>query len=106
LADDPDKDGIWVINNDGTERIKLDIPFGAYRWCDDQTLFYIPLRESPQESMQLWQVDVKSNQSRPVTNPNTLPFSISNGDWTVSPDGRQIIFVNSVDQNIWLISLR
>lgn len=104
FADDPEKDGIWVVSTDGTRRIKLDIPFGAYRWRSDRTLFYIPLRESPQESMQLWEVDVESSQSRPITNPDTLQFSISNGDWEVSPDGQYIIFVNSLDQNIWLIT--
>ena len=58
-----------------------------------------------QESMQLWAIEVATNQSRPLTDPASLSFSISNGDWEVSPDGRQVIFVNSADQNIWLITL-
>jgi Tol biopolymer transport system component len=55
--------------------------------------------------MQLWAVDVSANQSQPLTDPTSLSFSISNGDWELSPDGQHIIFVNSADQNIWLITL-
>ncbi|MCB0225320.1 MAG: hypothetical protein KDI02_16650, partial [Anaerolineae bacterium] len=74
-------------------------------WRNDTSLIFIPMRESAEESMQLWQVDVVTNESRPLTDPNNLVFSISNGDWTVAPDGSNVIFINSVDQNIWLIAL-
>lgn len=106
FADDPQKDGIWVASSNGETRYKLNTPgFGAYRWRNDTTLFYIPMRPSAAESMQLWAVDVLANQSSPLTNPASLSFSISNGDWEAAPDGRHIIFVNSADQNIWLITL-
>lgn len=106
FAEESAENGIWVASADGTERHKLDVPgFGAYRWRDDNTLLYIPMRTSPEESMQLWAVDVSANQSWPLTDPSSLAFSISNGDWDVSPDGRQLVFVNSADQNIWLITL-
>ena len=106
FADEPEKDGIWVVSADGSERFKLDVPaFGGYRWRNDNTLLLIPMRVSAEESMQLWEVDVKANVSRPLSDPAGLTFSISNGDWDVSPDGRHVIFVNSLDQNIWLIAL-
>ena len=106
FADEPEKDGKWVVSTDGSQKHKLDTPgFGAYRWRDDQTLLFIPMRNSRQESMQLWTIDVASNQSQPLTYPASLSFSISNGDWDVSPDGRHIVFVNSAGQNVWLITL-
>ena len=106
FADEPEKNGIWVVSADGSERFKLDVPaFGGYRWRNDNTLLLIPMRVSAEESMQLWEVDVKANVSRPLSDPAGLTFSISNGDWDVSPDGRYVIFVNSLDQNIWLIAL-
>ncbi|MDH3674548.1 MAG: hypothetical protein OES12_03555 [Anaerolineae bacterium] len=106
FADEPEKDGIWVVSADGSERFKLDVPgFGGYRWRDNKTLLLIPMRSSAEESMQLWEVEVEANISRPLSDPTGLSFSISNGDWEVSPDGRHVIFVNSLDQNIWLITL-
>ena len=103
---EPDRSGVWVISSNGAAQYKLDVPgFGAYRWRDDNTLLYIPMRASARKSMQLWAVDVPANQSRPLTDPAQLTFSISNGDWGVSPDGQHIVFVNSTDQNIWLITL-
>jgi dipeptidyl aminopeptidase/acylaminoacyl peptidase len=104
--DEPLENGLWVVSPEGTAPQKLDVPgFGGFRWQDDKTLLYIPMRSSAEESMQLWAIDVESNQSRPVTDPDKLFFSISNGDWAVSPDGRQVIFVSSEDQNIYLITL-
>jgi len=106
FADEPDKNGIWVVSSDGSTRKKLDTPgFGAYRWRNDNTLLYIPMRGNPAESMRLWSIDVATGQNRPLTDPAAVSFSISNGDWDVSPDGQHVVFVNSADQNIWLISL-
>lgn len=104
--DDPAKRGLWVVNTDSAERKKLNIPaFGGYQWRDENTLLLIPMRTSATESMQLWSIDVAKNQATPLTDPQTLQFSISNGDWAVSPDGRWVAFVNSADQNIWAIRL-
>ncbi len=106
FANDPADNGLWAISANGAVRHKLDVPgFGAFKWRDDSTLLYIPMRNSPEESLQIWAIDAPTNQSRPLTNPDLLPFSIANGDWNVSPDGRQVVFVSSADQNIWLISL-
>ena len=98
--------GIWVVNPDGTILQQLNVPaFGAYQWRDDTTLLHIPIRQSIEESLQLWRVDVLANESRPLTDPERLTFSISNGDWQVSPDGQKVVFVNSADQNLWLLNL-
>jgi Tol biopolymer transport system component len=106
FADNPAENGLWVINTTDTTRRRLEVPnFGSYRWRDDETLFYIPFRETPEASMELWAVEVTTGQSERLTNPDTFFFSISNGDWEVSPDGRSVVFLNNADQNLWLISL-
>jgi Tol biopolymer transport system component len=106
FAEEPEMNGLWVVSSNGLTRQQVNVPgFGAYRWRDDSTLLYIPMRNSSTESMQLWTVDIATNQSTPLTDPAALSFSISNGDWEVSPDGRHLVFVNSIDQNIWLITL-
>ncbi len=104
--DDPQKNGVWAVSSDGNIQQKLNLPgFGDYHWRNDNILLYIPIRTSAAESMQLWALDVSTNQSWPLTDPETLSFSISNGDWQISPTGQQIVFVNSADQNLWLITL-
>ncbi len=102
--DEPANRGLWLLASDGASRRKLNAPgFGAYRWRDDNTLLFIPMRASAGESMQLWAIDVAANQAALLT--DSLSFSISNGDWDVSPDGQTVVFVNSADQNIWAIQL-
>ncbi len=106
FADEPSENGLWVVSADGATQRQLDLPnFGGYRWRDDDTLLFIPMRESSEKSMQLWAIEIPSGQLQPLTDPASLSFSISNGDWDVSPDGRRVVFVNNADNNIWLITL-
>jgi Tol biopolymer transport system component len=106
FADESTDNGFWVVKPDGSDLHQLDVPaFGAYQWRNDDTLLYIPMRISADESMQLWAIDAATSQNMLLTNPASLSFSIANGDWTVSPDGNHVIFVNSEDQNIWAITL-
>jgi len=106
FAGESSKNGFWVVRPDGSDLHQLDVPsFGAYQWRNDDTLLYIPMRESAGESMQLWAITVTTGETTPLTDPAILSFSIANGDWTVSPDGHHVIFVNSQDQNIWAITL-
>jgi Tol biopolymer transport system component len=63
------------------------------------------MRGSAEKSMQLWAITASTGQAQTLTDPTQLSFSISNGDWDVSPNGRQVVFVNSADNNIWLITL-
>jgi Tol biopolymer transport system component len=53
----------------------------------------------------VWQFEAQTGQSRPLTDPAATQLKIANGDWSVSPDGRQIAFVSANDNNIWLLSL-
>jgi Tol biopolymer transport system component len=54
---------------------------------------------------QLLQLDPATGHVRPLTDPQTTPFKIANGDWRLSPDGRRVVFVESSDKNLWLIEL-
>jgi Tol biopolymer transport system component len=106
FADEPEERGVWAVSSDGVTRKKLDLPaFGAYDWRDNDSLLLIPMRDNLEESMQIWSLDVRDNKTSRLTDPATVKFVISNGDWTVSPDGDAIAFVSSDDQNIWLIAL-
>lgn len=104
FSPEPGRDGIWLVRADGAGARRLDF-WGAYRWRDDARLVYVPMRASPEESMVLWEYDAGRGASRPLTDPAALPFVISNGDWTVSPDGQHVVFVSAEDKNLWLITL-
>jgi Tol biopolymer transport system component len=101
---DVEKDGLWVVRADGSERRKLPF-YGPHAWRDDEHLIYIPPRVSPDEALALWQINVDTGEQTRLTDPESIPISIEAGDWVVSPDGRNVVFVSAVDQNLWLIVL-
>jgi len=106
FAEDATRSGLWLLSTDGQSQRQLAVPhFGAYQWQDDDTLLYLPMRAAGETSMQLWAIDAATARLTPLTDPQQLPFVVANGDWKVSPDGRHVAFVNSADNNIWLIDL-
>jgi Tol biopolymer transport system component len=101
FAPTPADSGIWLARTDGGDLKRLDL-FGAYQWRDDGRLLIIPL-EPGRGSHEVWEVDAASGQARPLTNPALTPFQIANGDWSVSPDGSRLVFVNALDRALWLL---
>jgi Tol biopolymer transport system component/4-amino-4-deoxy-L-arabinose transferase-like glycosyltransferase len=105
LNEDTMQNDLWLVRTDGSARRKLDRSlFGAFRWRDADRLLIIPFR--PQADVhELWELNVETGETRRLTDPTVTPFKIANGDWTISPDGRQVAFVESRDHNIWLLTL-
>jgi Tol biopolymer transport system component len=101
---DKSRNGLWVQRTDGSQRRKLDM-WGAYQWRDDSRLLVIPMRASSDTAFEVWEVDAASGRQRKLTDAATTPLQILNGDWRVSPDGRYVVYVNSVDRNLWLLTL-
>jgi Tol biopolymer transport system component len=105
LDEDPAQNGIWLVSTDGLERHELERDlFGAYQWRDTNRLLVIPFQPDA-VSHEIWEFDASTGQTRRLTNPDLTAFKIANGDWTVSPDGRHVAFVESRDHNIWLLTL-
>ena len=105
LNQDPTQNGLWLARTDGTNQLRLDRRlFGSYRWRDSNRLLIVPLQPEA-EFHELWELDVETNESRRLTDAEVTPFKIANGDWTVSPDGKHMAFVESRDDNIWLLTL-
>jgi len=102
FSSDPAQNGLWLLDTRSMERVKLDV-FGAYRWRDANRLLVIPL-DLEQTFHELLQVEPSSGAVVSLITPETLPFKIANGDWSVSPDGQHIVFVSAQDGNLWLIS--
>ena len=101
---DETRNGIWVQRTDGSDARQLD-QWGAYQWRDDAHLLLIPMRAASEKPFEVWEIDAASGQSRPLTEAAATPLTILNGDWRVSPDGKSIVFVNSVDRNLWVLKL-
>jgi len=101
---DKSRNGIWVQRTDGSQARRLEM-FGAYQWRDDAHLLVIPMRASSDKPFEVWEVETASGASRRLTDAATPPLQILNGDWRVSLDGRYIVYVNSADRNVWLLTL-
>lgn len=102
--EDNQRNGIWVQRLDGSPARKLDL-WGAYQWRDDGHLLVIPTRASPDQPFELWEIEAATGAARLLTHADVTPLTILNGDWRVSPDGQSIVFVNSLDRNLWLLKL-
>jgi hypothetical protein len=101
--DGPEEDGLWIVSVDGSQNYRLDL-FGGMRWRDTTHLLVVPM-EIDAPSHRLLQVDVTTGQVTSLTDPATLPFRILGGDWSVSPTGDRVVFLNAEDQALWLIQL-
>ncbi|MBL8046249.1 MAG: hypothetical protein JNL09_06900 [Anaerolineales bacterium] len=96
------RDGLWIAKTDGSAAEKLSL-FGAFRWRNENQLLVLPL-ELGRGGQRIMQVDAATAQVN-VLVPETPNFRIAAGDWTLSPDGNQLVFVNTDDRNIWLMNL-
>ena len=105
LEEDLSQNGLWLARTDGTERRRLDRElFGAYRWRDNARLLIVPIQPDA-ASHQLLQYDIETGDVGNLTDPKRVPFKIANGQWSVSPDGRHVVFVEAGDHNLWLLTL-
>jgi hypothetical protein len=99
---DPAADGMYTIKVEpgaGAEKLSW---FGGWRWRDADSVYYIPF--TPTESHQaLAYYHIPSGENRMLTNPVAMPFTISQGLWSVSPDGQRIVFLNAADRRLWIL---
>lgn len=100
----PDDNSIYVIEtrpNAQTQKIDW---FGAWRWRDANSVYYIPF-EPNNPTQQLMYYNIETRQTVTLTDPISQPFAMMNGQWSVSADGSQIAFRNSLDRNLWLMTI-
>jgi Tol biopolymer transport system component len=105
LDEDPTQNGLWLVRTDGTGQRKLDRNlFGAYQWRDSNRLLIVPFQPEA-AAHEIWEFNVETEKHCRLTDPAVTPFKIANGDWTISPDGEYVVFVESRDRNIWVLEL-
>ncbi len=100
---DAANDGLWVISADAQKRYKLAVVGNGW-WRDGSHLLVIPL-EPGAPSHRVWQFDAETGQAGSITDPAITSFRVAQGDWSVSPDGKYLVFLNEVDHALWLMTL-
>ena len=98
----PADNGMYLIDiAEGAQPQRLDW-FGGYRWRDENSLFVIPFE--PENAIhELGLFTVADSQLRMLTDRDTQPFAIMNGQWAVNADGSKIAFRNVLDGNFWMM---
>lgn len=103
-ARDAASNGLWVVGTGGQAPRRLDPAlFGAYRWRPGGGLLVVPLENTA--AHRLIEVDPLDLAHRPLIDPATTAIKITNGDWSVSPDGRRLAWVEAADHAIWAMDL-
>jgi hypothetical protein len=77
--------------------------FGAWRWRGSGELLYIPFKLG--DPMRLMHYELATGKITALTDPAVQPFSILNDDWSVAPDGQNVVYWDSSDQALWVIQL-
>lgn len=100
----PADSGVYVLETQpGAQPRKLDF-FGSFRWRDDDSLYFLSFDQS-QEAHTLHLIDVNENIPRQLTDLDTQPIYVANGEWKVGPGGMRIAFIDPRDYGLYLITL-
>ncbi|MCU0463182.1 MAG: hypothetical protein MUF38_01290, partial [Anaerolineae bacterium] len=76
--------------------------FGSWRWRDADELYVIPMQTDSDTVQSLYHHELTTGA---LTALNTPPFTIMNGDWSVSADGRRIAFRELTTRELSLMEL-
>ena len=101
----PERNGVWVVATEGeVYGTARKLPFeGAYRWRDGERLLYLPLQlDVPAHSV--WELHVESGEQRLLLGPD-LGIRVASNDWSVSPDGASLAWVDERERDLWLVDL-
>jgi hypothetical protein len=100
---DTRRNGIWILKTDGTFTQRLQ-GFGAYRWRLDGQLLLMP-QDLDKKYPGLYQIDMEGGRVWRLIDPETVRLDITNNDWSVSPNGKWLLFHASSDRNLWVMEL-
>ena len=104
FQEDPAANGVYVVEITPDAQAQQLPWFGSYRWRDSGSLYYIPF-DPGSDLHSLHYYNVSSGEDRAVTDPAALPFTIMNGDWEVSADGRRIVFQDARTRAMSLLEM-
>jgi hypothetical protein len=100
--ENPSDNGVYLIDTADDNRVIRPRWFGAWRWRDADTLYVIPFE--PNEPTQTLAVyDIAAGTLQPLTDRAMTPFSVANGDWSISADGTRVLYQSAVDSNLYVL---
>lgn len=106
LVSQPDStlNGMYTIETQPNKALQNLSWFGAYQWRDSDSVYYIPF-DTTTDIQQLAYYHIPTGANHMLTDRDTQPFTVMNGDWAVSPDGNHVLFHNALNRNLWVLSL-
>lgn len=101
----PERNGVWIAGTeDGAPDAARKLPFeGAYRWRDGARLVVVPM-EPNAPAASVWEIDARTMETRLLVGPDA-GIRIANNDWSVSPDGGTMAYLDLTERGVWLIDL-
>lgn len=101
----PERNGIWVapVDDPGHDTPRRMDFVGAYRWRRDGQLLYVPMATSDAADS-LWQYDAATGAIERIVGPEA-GIRIAGNDWSASPDGASVAWLDAADRNLWVIDL-
>lgn len=104
FQENPRASGVYVQSTQpGSAPRRLDA-FGAYQWRDDDTLYMLSF-DPAADAHALGVADAASGEVRWLTDPDRQPIRVANGDWSVSPDGTRIVYVDPANDGLYLLTV-
>ncbi len=102
LEANPDDNGLFIVNADGSAKRKLPL-VGGVRWSpDNKALLMLPF-QTDNGADQLIRIDAATLGATPLTDRAALPFRIAQDEWNVAPDGTRIVFNALTDSTIYVL---
>lgn len=101
----PERNGIWVapVDDPGHDTPRRMDFVGAYRWRRGGQLLYVPMTTSDAADS-LWQYDAATGETVRLVGPEA-GIRIAGNDWSASPDGGSVAWLDAADRNLWMIDL-
>jgi hypothetical protein len=101
MQTDPANAGAYLLATQaGATPQKLPF-FGSWRWRDDQTVIYIPFQPGKPMTFIAYQITTGQSVSLSIAQ----PIAIANDDWSISPEGRYLLFWSAQDTALWSVKL-
>ena len=100
---EPARNGLWIVGTSGQAARQLP-SFGSFRWGADERLFFIPF-VAEDRPLTLAAFDPATGMTEVVREAEAFPGGIAGNDWSVSPDGRWVVYRSATDAALWIVPL-
>lgn len=103
FQEDSRENGVFVLRTaPGSTPRKLPF-FGGYRWRDADSLFVLSYGIDD-DAHALGVVGIEARAVQWLTDPAEQPIRIANGEWSVSPDGARLVYVDADDFGLYQVT--